>query len=252
MVAAKRVRAAGGLSPMPVFIAPQLPTLVPAPPQGDAWVHEIKHDGYRKHARLDGGAVKLITRRDHDLDGALWRSPGRFREAESQAGADRRRGGVAADALEQAAAAGFTGPDVLEPPEKTAKRVRLVVDNAECGDPGGYGAGSPGQRIVAWHSRPWQAVQRSLRSRSFRCVAAGSRALSAVMSSSVRGPQRRHYAMSWPFDVLIQIADGGWRMKASLLRPETHPGPPSVATVSPVSLLARSRCLVQLSPRPQR
>ncbi len=36
---------------------------------------------------------------------------------------------VAADALEQAAAAGFIGPDVLEPPEQAAKRPRLVVDN---------------------------------------------------------------------------------------------------------------------------
>lgn len=32
-------------------------------------------------------------------------------------------------ALAEAAAAGFTGPDALEPPEKAAKRPRLVVDN---------------------------------------------------------------------------------------------------------------------------
>ncbi len=31
----------------PGFIAPQIPTLVEAAPDGDQWVHEIKHDGYR-------------------------------------------------------------------------------------------------------------------------------------------------------------------------------------------------------------
>ena len=29
---------------------------------GDQWLHEIKYDGYRVHARLDRGAVKLLTR----------------------------------------------------------------------------------------------------------------------------------------------------------------------------------------------
>jgi hypothetical protein len=31
-------------------------------PEGDQWLHEIKFDGYRIHARLDRGAVKLLTR----------------------------------------------------------------------------------------------------------------------------------------------------------------------------------------------
>jgi ATP-dependent DNA ligase len=31
-------------------------------PGGDDWLHEIKYDGYRMHARLDRGAVKLLTR----------------------------------------------------------------------------------------------------------------------------------------------------------------------------------------------
>jgi len=47
---------------MPDFVAPCLATLVAAPPAGDAWVHEIKFDGYRIQARIDGGNVKLITR----------------------------------------------------------------------------------------------------------------------------------------------------------------------------------------------
>jgi bifunctional non-homologous end joining protein LigD len=49
-------------SPMPDFIEPCLATLVAAPPQGDDWVHEIKFDGYRIQARIDGNSAKLITR----------------------------------------------------------------------------------------------------------------------------------------------------------------------------------------------
>jgi ATP-dependent DNA ligase len=29
---------------------------------GGGWLHEIKYDGYRMHARIDGGQVKLLTR----------------------------------------------------------------------------------------------------------------------------------------------------------------------------------------------
>jgi DNA ligase D-like protein (predicted ligase) len=44
------------------MVAPQLTQLVDAAPDGDGWLHEIKYDGYRMHARLDRGAVKLLTR----------------------------------------------------------------------------------------------------------------------------------------------------------------------------------------------
>src|SRR5215469_15602414 len=47
---------------LPPWIAPQLTQLVDAAPDGDGWLHEIKYDGYRMMARLDGGAVKLLTR----------------------------------------------------------------------------------------------------------------------------------------------------------------------------------------------
>jgi ATP-dependent DNA ligase len=47
---------------LPSFIPPQLSELVSAPPEGDAWAHEIKYDGYRIHARLDKGEVHLLTR----------------------------------------------------------------------------------------------------------------------------------------------------------------------------------------------
>jgi DNA ligase D-like protein (predicted ligase) len=47
---------------LPQWIAPQLTQLVDAAPEGDAWLHEIKFDGYRMHARLDRGHVRLLTR----------------------------------------------------------------------------------------------------------------------------------------------------------------------------------------------
>ena len=47
---------------LPEWIAPQLTQLVEAAPRGDQWLHEIKYDGYRMMARLDRGAVKLLTR----------------------------------------------------------------------------------------------------------------------------------------------------------------------------------------------
>src|SRR5271169_1046583 len=47
---------------LPAWIAPQLTELVDAAPEGDQWLHEIKYDGYRMHARLYRGAVKLLTR----------------------------------------------------------------------------------------------------------------------------------------------------------------------------------------------
>ena len=49
-------------APLPEFVEPCLATLVAAPPTGDEWVHEIKFDGYRIQARIDGDGVKMITR----------------------------------------------------------------------------------------------------------------------------------------------------------------------------------------------
>jgi DNA ligase D-like protein (predicted ligase) len=47
---------------LPEWIPPQLTELVDEAPDGPEWLHEIKFDGYRMHARLDRGAVKLLTR----------------------------------------------------------------------------------------------------------------------------------------------------------------------------------------------
>ena len=46
----------------PGFIPPQLATLVTQAPDGPGWLHEIKLDGYRMHASLDSGDVRLLTR----------------------------------------------------------------------------------------------------------------------------------------------------------------------------------------------
>ena len=35
--------------------------LVDAAPEGDQWLHEIKFDGCRMHARRDRGEVRLLT-----------------------------------------------------------------------------------------------------------------------------------------------------------------------------------------------
>jgi ATP-dependent DNA ligase len=61
-------RRAGLLKAMPPgFIPPCLPTKAQQPPSGDAWLHEIKHDGFRVIARKDGPRVKLYSRPGNDL-----------------------------------------------------------------------------------------------------------------------------------------------------------------------------------------
>src|SRR5262245_14183429 len=40
---------------LPGWIKPQLTRLVDQAPEGPEWLHEIKFDGYRMHARLDRG-----------------------------------------------------------------------------------------------------------------------------------------------------------------------------------------------------
>jgi ATP-dependent DNA ligase len=51
---------------VPGFIKPQLAQVVREAPEGDDWLHEIKLDGYRMHAQLDGGRVQILTRRAND------------------------------------------------------------------------------------------------------------------------------------------------------------------------------------------
>ena len=56
---------AGPTSP-PAWIRPQLAKLVEKAPDGPDWLHEIKFDGYRMHARVDAGRAQILTRRGND------------------------------------------------------------------------------------------------------------------------------------------------------------------------------------------
>lgn len=47
---------------LPTWIRPQLTELVKEAPDRAEWLHEIKFDGYRFHARFEHGDVKLLTR----------------------------------------------------------------------------------------------------------------------------------------------------------------------------------------------
>ena len=56
-------------APLPKGIRPQLATLVDEPPAGDAWLHEIKLDGYRILAKIRNSRVTLLSRRGRDWTG---------------------------------------------------------------------------------------------------------------------------------------------------------------------------------------
>lgn len=56
--------AKGGI--LPPFVPPSLALSVSAPPRGRGWIHEIKFDGYRMQARIEGSDVQLLTRKGLD------------------------------------------------------------------------------------------------------------------------------------------------------------------------------------------
>jgi bifunctional non-homologous end joining protein LigD len=55
------------------FIKPEIPTLVPEPPSGGGWIHEIKHDGYRTLIIIEGGKVRAFSRHGRDWTGPYHR-----------------------------------------------------------------------------------------------------------------------------------------------------------------------------------
>lgn len=62
----KSARRASKRAKLPDNVDVQLATLSDKPPTGDAWMQEVKFDGYRILCYFDGSDVKLITRNDQD------------------------------------------------------------------------------------------------------------------------------------------------------------------------------------------
>ncbi len=60
-------------TPQEDWIRPQLATLADEAPVGEAWVHELKYDGYRILCRVKNGSATLVTRNDHDWTAKLQR-----------------------------------------------------------------------------------------------------------------------------------------------------------------------------------
>ena len=50
------------LGALPDFVAPSLALRLDDAPSGEAWLHEVKFDGYRLEARIENGKVTLLTR----------------------------------------------------------------------------------------------------------------------------------------------------------------------------------------------
>ena len=56
---------------IPDFVAPELATLVKGAPAGDAWVHEMKLDGYRMLCRVEDGEAQMVSRNGKDWTGTF-------------------------------------------------------------------------------------------------------------------------------------------------------------------------------------
>lgn len=54
---------------LPLFVQPEMATLVERAPEGDDWLHEVKFDGFRTLARIENGAVEMRSRNDKDWTG---------------------------------------------------------------------------------------------------------------------------------------------------------------------------------------
>ena len=64
--ASARLPALAVKAKLPPMLEPQLATLVESAPEQGEWLYELKFDGYRLMARLEGDDVKCITRNGHD------------------------------------------------------------------------------------------------------------------------------------------------------------------------------------------
>src|SRR5207245_5519654 len=61
----RRAARARATTPRAPF-TPQLARLVREPPAGDAWLHELKYDGYRVGCLIRDGDVRLVSRTGND------------------------------------------------------------------------------------------------------------------------------------------------------------------------------------------
>jgi bifunctional non-homologous end joining protein LigD len=64
--ATRKTAAQGKAKAMPGFLPPMLASLVKTTPGDDRWLHEIKFDGYRIQAHVQGGKARLFTRSGRD------------------------------------------------------------------------------------------------------------------------------------------------------------------------------------------
>jgi bifunctional non-homologous end joining protein LigD len=62
----KRLSRKDSDSTPPSFRPFQLATLQRTVPTGDAWLFEMKHDGYRAQAAIAAGQVRIYSRGGHD------------------------------------------------------------------------------------------------------------------------------------------------------------------------------------------
>ena len=75
---------------LPVFLEPSLASLCEKPPTGPKWIHEIKYDGYRMQARIDGRTIRLLTRKKLDWTERFRSIADALQALRSRLGADRR------------------------------------------------------------------------------------------------------------------------------------------------------------------
>lgn len=77
--ASRAQKSAAPKAQLPEHLEPQLATLVDSPPNGD-WLYEVKFDGYRILARIDGDDVRLFTRNGHDWSAKMPRQVAALRK----------------------------------------------------------------------------------------------------------------------------------------------------------------------------
>ncbi|MFN2384192.1 MAG: DNA ligase D, partial [Gemmatimonadota bacterium] len=109
---ARRVR-------LPATWSPQLATRVDDPPAGDAWLHEIKFDGYRALCRIENGRARFLTRRGLDwtarfapLDAAAAGLPVTTAAIDGEVVVQRAAGATSFQDLQEALSAG-RGKDLV-------------------------------------------------------------------------------------------------------------------------------------------